>query len=274
MLHTCSLLKIDNALAEGSKYGTLWAREELILALYLYCQIPFARTKANNPEVIRLAHFLERTPSSVARKLGNFGAFDPLLAQKGITGLTHHSKMDKTIWEEFDQNWDQLIEKSRHLLTEQYEESTLPSEKRNSSVISQPSGATEQPRVVKTRLRQAFFRRAILSSYLDSCCVCGIDLTQLLIASHIIPWSANQKTRVDPRNGLCLCALHDKAFDRGLISVKPTHEIAVSHSVNNSYAPFTDTALAAFQEQKIRLPERFSPNPEYLQWHFENVFQN
>ncbi len=81
-----------------SKYNTAWSREELVLALYLYCQIPFAKTKANNPEVIQLAGVLGRTPSSVARKLGNFGAFDPLLAQKGISGLTHFSKADREVW--------------------------------------------------------------------------------------------------------------------------------------------------------------------------------
>ena len=78
-----------------AKYGTAWSREELTLALYLYCQIPFAQTKASNSEVIEFARVLQRTPSSVARKLGNFGAFDPLLAQRGITGLTHFSKADK-----------------------------------------------------------------------------------------------------------------------------------------------------------------------------------
>ena len=66
----------------SEKYGSLWTRDELVLALYLYCQIPFAKTKANNPEVIRLAHVIGRTPASVARKLGNFGAFDPLLASQ------------------------------------------------------------------------------------------------------------------------------------------------------------------------------------------------
>jgi putative restriction endonuclease len=66
-----------------NKYGTLWTRDEQILALYLYCQIPFKKTKANNPEVIKLANLLGRTPSSVARKLGNFGAFDPRLAAQG-----------------------------------------------------------------------------------------------------------------------------------------------------------------------------------------------
>jgi putative restriction endonuclease len=49
---------------EQAAYGSAWSREELILALYLYCQIPFAQTKASNPEVIRLAELLGRTPSS------------------------------------------------------------------------------------------------------------------------------------------------------------------------------------------------------------------
>lgn len=73
-------------------------REELVLAFHAYCQIPFAKTKASNPDVINLANLLGRTPSSVARKLGNFGAFDPTLAQKGISGLKHVSKADKAIW--------------------------------------------------------------------------------------------------------------------------------------------------------------------------------
>ena len=83
-------------------YGAPWSRDELVLALYLYCQLPFARTKATNPDVMRLADLLGRSPSSIARKLGNFGAFDPSLAQRGITGLTHFSKTDKAIWEEFN----------------------------------------------------------------------------------------------------------------------------------------------------------------------------
>ena len=91
------------------KYGTGWSRDELILALHAYCQIPFAKTKASNPDVINLANILGRTPSSVARKLGNFGAFDPMLAQKGISGLQHVGKSDKAIWSEFYGNWDALV---------------------------------------------------------------------------------------------------------------------------------------------------------------------
>jgi len=77
---------------EESRYGTLWNREELVLAFELYCTIPFQKTKANNPAVQNLAILLHRTPASVARKLGNFGAFDPALQRIDIKGLTHTSK--------------------------------------------------------------------------------------------------------------------------------------------------------------------------------------
>ena len=92
-----------------SRYGRLWNREELILAFELYCRIPFQKTKANNPEVINLAKIIRRTPASVARKIGNFGAFDPVLQNQKIKGLTHTSKMDRKIWNEFHADWNALV---------------------------------------------------------------------------------------------------------------------------------------------------------------------
>jgi len=89
--------------------GKDWSREESILAFDLYCRTPFSKTKANNPEVIRLAHALQRTPASVARKLGNFGAFDPELKKQQISGLIHTSKLDKAIWNEFNSDWGKLV---------------------------------------------------------------------------------------------------------------------------------------------------------------------
>lgn len=261
-----------------SKYGSAWTREELILALYLYCQIPFAKTKANNPEIVQLAQALRRTPSSVARKLGNFGAFDPLLAQQGISGLVHHSKADQEIWNEFYQHWDLLVEASQAIMAksdfvaapvpEQEEEAQTPL-----PVLSFPTGPTAQPKLVMTRLYQSFFRRAVLSSYGSACCICGIDFPQLLVASHIKPWAASEETRTDPQNGLCLCALHDKAYDRGLMTVSADCEIVVSRLVVKSKVPFVGTSLAAFDKQKIKMPSRFAPKSDYLDWHGNNVFK-
>jgi putative restriction endonuclease len=256
-----------------SRYGALWQRDELILVLYLYCQIPFAQTKASNPEVIRLAHVLGRTPSAVARKLGNFGAFDPLLARKGISGLTHYAKADNDVWREFSGRWEPLVEEASRLLAAKGAERTATIEIDDAPVISQPFGITERRRLVLTRLFQSFFRRAVMSSYHNACCVCEIDLPQLLIASHIIPWSINHATRTEPQNGLCLCALHDRAFDRGLLSISASLEVLLSPVVSGSRSEFSSIALHAFQGHTIQIPSRFPPKAEYLQWHRDNIFQ-
>ena len=256
----------------ASKYNTQWSREELILALYLYCQIPFAKTKANNPEVLRLAVLLGRTPSSVARKLGNFGAFDPLLSQKGISGLTHFSKADRRVWNEFYGKWDRLVLDSQRILSRS-QAPEAPSSYEEPPVISRPTGRTQRQAAVMIRVGQDFFRRAVLSSYEYACCVCGLDLPPLLTGSHILPWSVNADHRTDPENGLCLCALHDRAFDRGFISITGKLEVVVSSEIVTSLNHFALTAIGSFGSQRIRLPRRFAPKAEYLEWHRLNVFR-
>jgi putative restriction endonuclease len=74
---------------QAQRYGELWNREELILAFDLCCRIPFQKTKADNPEVVQLAKLLGRSAASVARKLGNFGSFDPELQRRQVKGLVH-----------------------------------------------------------------------------------------------------------------------------------------------------------------------------------------
>ena len=261
----------------ASKYGTDWSHDELALALSLYCQIPFAQTKANNPAVIRLARRLGRTPSSVARKLGNFGAFDPLLAQRGIVGLAHYSKADKQIWGEFYRRWEALVAECERLDGGLFPEDIAEAEEMTEEIpvpaLSFPTGPTTQARLVLTRLSQSFFRRAVLASYQSVCCVCGLDLPPLLVASHIKPWAVSEETRTDPENGLCLCVLHDKAYDRGFLSVTAEYEVIVSPAVRKSRATFAETGLLAFDTLPIQLPRRFAPRAGYLQWHRENVFQ-
>jgi putative restriction endonuclease len=51
------------------------------------------------------------------------------------------------------------------------------------------------------------------------CCISGINVPRLLVASHIKPWSEFPEERLDPRNGLCLSSIHDAAFDAGLITL-------------------------------------------------------
>jgi len=265
-----------NSMADPkSRYGKLWSRRELILALFLYCQIPFNHTNSRNNEVKRLATDIGRTPGSVARKLGNFGSFDPLLAAKGIKGLIHAGKGDREVWDEYNGHWDKLVKDTNSLVLEADRFSNETNQVNAfdlESNIVRPQGPTSEYRNILTRRYQSFFRRAVLSSYNFSCCICGLDLPELLIASHILPWSENDEARTDPRNGLCLCAIHDKAFDSGLISVDTEHKIQFSNIIKKSQNKYVGVFLLEFEGKSIQLPHRFSPDPKYLSWHLSNRF--
>ena len=123
------------------------------------------------------------------------------------------------------------------------------------------------------RSNQNFFRRRVLSAFEYRCCVTGIAIPDLLVASHIIPWSSNKIHRLNPQNGLCLNALHDRAFDRGLMWVDEGFIIRYSSSMKDKARPNTGSSdlLLLREGQQLQLPEHFAPNPEFLQWHRESV---
>jgi putative restriction endonuclease len=254
-----------------SKYGSLWSREEQILAFYLYCQIPFQKTKANNPEVIKLATLLGRTPASVARKLGNFGAFDPRLAAQGITGLAHGSKSDEAIWNEYSKKWERLVSDSESLL-DKFRARPAAGEKEEVIAAKIPVGDTDKKRLVIQRVYQDFFRRSVLSSHNNVCCVSAVEIPQLLVASHIIPWSESKEHRLNPENGLALCVLFDKAFDLGLMTIDEEFRVVYSARIRKSSNDFVKSALLIHEGQKIKLPNRFCPRQEFFEWHRENRF--
>src|ERR1700739_1559411 len=85
-----------------------WTREELILAFNLYCRTQFGRIHIRNPEIIKLANEIGRTPSAVSWKLANFARLDPTLSQRSVKGARHGSKEDIKVWREFRENWEAL----------------------------------------------------------------------------------------------------------------------------------------------------------------------
>jgi putative restriction endonuclease len=137
-----------------------------------------------------------------------------------------------------------------------------------------PQSETETQRMQNVRLGQSFFRKAVLVSYNDRCCVCLLPCKALLVASHIIPWAIRPQLRLDPRNGLCLCAMHDRAFDRGLISVDCDFRIAVSRHIEDSMPHnILEAMFIDFRDKSIHLPEKFRPNPEHLSYRRSTIFQ-
>jgi putative restriction endonuclease len=228
-----------------------WIREELIVAYNLYCKIPFGKIYAHNPEIINLAKIIGRTPSAVALKLTNFANLDPELQKR---------------------NWEELAFESEILLARFKGETIEKSAKIDlESLLIE---GKDREAIIKARVNQNFFRSAILASYENKCCITGILIPELLVASHIIPWSKDEKNRLNPHNGLCLNLLHDKAFDRGLITITEDYEIKLSpalldykknEAVQKFFLPYSDKIISK--------PKKFLPDKSFLKYHYENVFR-
>jgi len=243
----------------------------LVLALDLYCRIPFRQTKATNPRVVSLAQLIGRSPAGVARKLGNFGAFDPELQKRGVSGLVHASKLDAEIWDAFSNDWNSLALEACRLPEALGAPAGQGRESR--SELTLPTGPSEQIAARKARIHQAFFRDAVLSSYEQTCCVTGLRVREALVASHIVPWSVSEQSRTDPRNGLCLSATFDRLFDRGLLTLTTELRVAICGSLRASADTRIRDLICVYHDAPVIRPHRFLPDQRYLEWHQSNVFR-
>ncbi len=244
----------------------LWTREELILAINLYCKLPFGKLHRTNQEILKLSQLIGRTASSVTYKLVNFASLDPSLKARGIKGASNASKLDKEIWHEFYNNWEILPYESEKLKAFKYHTSI-----EKECLIDEnelPREGKEREQIVKARVNQYFFRQSILASYNFTCCITGIKQSELLIASHIRPWGLDEKNRLNPRNGIAINALHDKAFENGLLTITPDFQINISSILlkqNNN--EIINNYFVKYHGSKMTLPSRFLPDTEFLHYH-------
>lgn len=246
-----------------------WTKEELILAFNLYCQISFGTIHKGNLKIIELAKIIDRTPSALALKLFNFASFDPYLKERGIKGMQHAGKLDKEIWDEFTNNWDALIFESEKILAKG-QNTTI--EKKYEDF--EDKKGEDKIKEIKTRVNQNFFRKVILSIYNYKCAISGIDMPDLLIASHIIPWSMNEKERLNPQNGICLSPLYDSCFDQGYIGITSDYKLIISNILKkNLYKDCFDRNFRDFENKSINLPDKFLPKIDFLDYHYKNIFK-
>ena len=236
----------------------------MLACFSLYCRIPFGRFHRLNPEIIDFANAIRRTPSAVAMKLSNFASFDPAHKRRNVRGLSNASDLDREIWADFENSPNRIAAQSEEAFNKLATAVQYPAE----SELKMPEGPTEKPLTRPMRLVQSFFRRTVLSSYGYRCTFCRLPVRALLTASHIIPWNASVELRADPRNGLCLCTLHDRAFDRGLMGVNSDFCVLVSPKLKQADPlPIHKIALLDLDGIRIELPRRFAPRPECLEHH-------
>jgi hypothetical protein len=255
-----------------------WTRDQLLVALNLYCQLDFGKFHQGNPLIIEAAKRIDRTPSALAMKLCNFASLDPAITASGRKGLQGASALDRKIWGEFQQAPDSIGLESQALVdgmaTDDAALSTLASTADVQEAPAPSYYAGDTAATVKVRRGQHFFRKAVLSSYEGRCCMSGLRHPDLLLASHIVPWSQDANNRLNPANGLCLSALHDRAFDQGLITVTPDLLIRVSSELREGESStLAAEHLLALEGKPITLPHKFAPDREFLSYHSQEVFK-
>ncbi|WP_283608922.1 HNH endonuclease [Faecalispora anaeroviscerum] len=117
-------------------------------------------------------------------------------------------------------------------------------------------------KVYKKPYRKPSFRKKILNIYNNRCAVCGNNNVDVLRAAHIK--DAASGGIEEPCNGICLCANHEIAFDRGTLKIKPDGEII---------SLVEDITIEAAY---IEYPESEDnwPSKELLKWKYEKANNN
>jgi putative restriction endonuclease len=265
--------------------GVKWTREHFLIALNLYCKLPFGQYDRKNSIIIDVATRMGRTPSSLAMKLANFASLDPIHQARGVKGLSGATKQDRSLWQEFHSHLETLGVESEQLLHDLYTEDNDEevdflqrdnARLERSHVLIGPTGTTEAVAVVRVRRGQQFFRQTVLNAYGIRCCISGINVPRLLVASHIKPWHDFPDERLEPRNGLCLSSLHDAAFDAGLITLDEQLKLILSKRLKDYFPQAAlEQSFLQYEGKKIRLPTKIAePHPTLLQYHREIIFED
>lgn len=244
--------------------GRLWTEDEVRQALALYLVTPFGRIHDRNPAILALAERLGRSVGSVALKLANLAALDDSLPRRGMANA---SATDRRVWTAFlidpapvEAAWQALQDPAPPPAT--FELAEQPAQ--FDHLGGQRLGLTRQ------RLGQGLFREMVLTGYAGRCALTGIDDARLLNASHILGWAESPEHRMRPTNGICLNALHDRAFDRALISFDEDWRMLVSPRLSAR----SSAALLQGVDRPLQMPARFRPDPELMALHrarFENL---
>jgi hypothetical protein len=237
--------------------------------------LPFGKLHSRNREIVELASLIGRTPSAVAMKLVNLASLDPAITSTGRVGLGNASALDREVWDEFHANWEKLAlecEQLREGLGAAAPDDALEDADSASPLVAEDFSGETRRVVTEQRIKQHFFRRAVLSSYHGRCCMSGLAEPRLLIASHIVPWSKDKANRLNPSNGLCLSAIHDRAFDKGLLTLTDDFRIVLADELRKRDEAFVKQVLLPLAGRQIEMPERFVPDVAFLARHRAEVF--
>src|SRR5690606_35592708 len=115
--------------------------------------------------------------------------------------------------------------------------------------INKNNNPTESKSEIKVRAYQNKLREIVLDNYNSTCAICEINKTDLLVCSHIKPWFVDKEERLNPKNTICFCVLHDKMFDKGYFSLDSNFKIIFGEKADNQIKELLKTSK--FKRPKI-----------------------
>lgn len=249
----------------------MWARDEDILAMALYKRAG-KLLEPESGEVAALARLLNRSVGSVVTKLANLRSAE----MHGKSGLSHNSAIDRAVWAEFEgrdsalQDEAERIQESMYKQDPSIEEAQAKADERK--IMEGMVQPTERLSSIRARQQTDAFRRIVLRNYSNRCSFCDVDIPGLLEVAHIKPWSVDESLRLAPSNGICLCALHHKAFDQGLLAIDSNFRLLVSTSLQGNGSASVRRNICELEGNPIRLPAGSLPDSQALQYHRDKVF--
>tara|TARA_Y100000590_G_C15628954_1_gene980427 strand:+ start:131 stop:1432 length:1302 start_codon:yes stop_codon:yes gene_type:complete len=139
-------------------------------------------------------------------------------------------------------------------------------------ILQQNYEVSDSIATVKTRAGyQKIFRNHILPNYDFRCAITGIKTPSLLKAAHIVRWSDNEKTRLDPKNGICLSSLVDECFEKGYLYIDSNYRVRILEF--NFDDPVLGKEIGKYEGKKINLPKNKDDRPrkEFLMEHKKRI---
>ena len=216
-----------------------------------------------------------RSPGSIKAKVENFKAYDPMYP--GVS-IGNGGQTSEKVWNRFSTDGF----KDLHVAADKARETISKGAGvvQSKAIYIDNFGGGEMRSVErKERVNQGIFRARVLDAYRSRCCVTGTSNSYLLRASHIKPWADSPEgsaERLDPRNGLCLNALHDAAFDKGLFTLDEGLRVELSSVLEDTEdKTVLDQMFYPYVGKRIHIElEDFAPSEEYLDYHRKNVFRD
>ena len=249
-----------------------WTEDQITVACYIY----LFSDKVTVKEKRLVSEITGRTVKAVGAKIDNLKRFDAEAVRNG-SYWAHGSKLDGVVWNKFEDDPERMIERAKQIIagSGKVDPSVLTA---FHPVIDPELTAlgpgVERTALVKVRVNQMAFRRAVLQASGHRCCVTGITESSSLVASHIKPWAeCTPDEKTDIHNALCLNVLHDSLFDKFFMTIDVDGNIIYSKGLEKKFGKeFYRSAVARYD--RINVSDSNRPDPKYVQYHnsrFEEV---